>query len=249
MRPMYRGEAILASAILCLVLLALVLAAQAPAAAAENDASSRVSGTVTVDGDPAEAGVELIGEIVTDESETVRCGTAQVSDGGAFDMPIAAECEPGAAMRIRHVALDLEARDQVEVPDGSNEGVLVRFETPPAADGLAGAALVEAEAEAEATKPLIGESSLIVLLTVIALAAVGLLAYVAHHWTKRASDSSGTEVIPQMLIEGLVLSLAIVAIVVLGVSAKLTSEGLVSVLAGIVGYAAGRGAAAADRRA
>jgi hypothetical protein len=45
---------------------------------------------------------------------------------------------------------------------------------------------------------------------------------------------------PRQLIEGMVLSVVIIAILVLGSTGRVTQEGLVSVLAAIVGYAAGR---------
>lgn len=43
-------------------------------------------------------------------------------------------------------------------------------------------------------------------------------------------------------VEGMVLSMVVIAVIVLGVTGKLTDEGLASVLAAIVGYAVGRSA-------
>jgi membrane-associated HD superfamily phosphohydrolase len=155
------------------------------------------------------------------------------------------------AMRMR--LAELEAKDQVVVPSDSVGDVLVRFERPPppaGADSQISAAF--AGAEAERARPLISDTSLIVLLVLIAVAAVVLLGSVARYWRADgdALKALGSQaiVIPQLLVEGLVLSLAIIAIVILGASAKLTSEGLISVLAGIVGYAAGSRAAASSRR-
>jgi hypothetical protein len=47
-------------------------------------------------------------------------------------------------------------------------------------------------------------------------------------------------VFPRFLIEGLVLAMVVIALLVLGTAGRVTQEGLVSVLAAIVGYAAGR---------
>ena len=219
---------------------------------AADDASRSISGTVTVDGAPADAAATLIGEVVTEASATpISCGSATVSEAGFFRMELDAACEAGMAMRMR--LAELEAKDQIEVPPDSVENVLVRFESPPppaGADSQISAAF--ADAEAERARPLISDTSLIVLLVLIALAAVVLLGSVARYWRADgdALKALGSQaiVIPQLLVEGLVLSLAIIAIVILGASAKLTSEGLISVLAGIVGYAAGSRAAASSRR-
>jgi hypothetical protein len=86
---------------------------------------------------------------------------------------------------------------------------------------------------------LIKDGEMLILLSLIAGAAVLLLAFIAHRSAKEIG-------LAKVLVEGMILSLAIIAIIVLGASAKLTSEGLVSVLAAIVGYAVGRNAAPAD---
>lgn len=259
---------------------ALLLVAPAGAAAQVRPSSTTttISGTVTVDGEPAPAGTTLVGEVLPEESTTpTTCGQTQVVEDGGFSLRLVSACAPGMPMRLRLLTDPvLEAKDQIEVPRGNVDGALVRFEQPVQDDGTAGIGATLAEAEAERSRPLIGEGGLLVLLGLIAVAAVALLGYVAHHWAMFAGimsavpppadpnreagsgDARGghgsasweqlTVVIPQMMVNGLVLSLAIIAIVVLGASAKLTSEGLVSVLAAIVGYAAGRGAAAAERR-
>ena len=60
---------------------------------------------------------------------------------------------------------------------------------------------------------------------------------------KPAQDTSSEEVSYRRQIEGMVLVMVIVAIIMLGVIDKIGDEGLVSVLAAIVGYTLGRGMA------
>lgn len=61
-------------------------------------------------------------------------------------------------------------------------------------------------------------------------------------WEKALAGQSDASmrVFPRFLIEGLVLAMVVIALLVLGTAGRVTQEGLVSVLAAIVGYAAGR---------
>lgn len=252
-------------AALVAILLATAVPAHAATAAAPGSDRS-ISGTVTIDGEPAADGATLTAEAVTeDDVAPVECGQAAVTDGGAFTMPIADACRAGVAMRLRLVDPALEAKDLIEAPADTTADVLVRFESPqPAGDGAEITAAI-AGAQAAPAEPLIKDTELVILLALIAGSAVVLLAYVSHQWVNVAKTSASIKpargasnhevtmaqarleqmgtlsmVVPKVLIEGMVLAMAVVAIVVLGASAKLTSEGLVSVLAAIVGYAAGR---------
>lgn len=238
-----------------------------PAMAAGSDDRTRtISGSVTVDSEPAAVGTALIGEALTEDSVApIQCGEATVADDGTFRMPLAAACEPGMAMRLRLTEPSLEAKDQIELTSGDIDNALVRFEQQAPVDGAAQISATLADAEAAPSEPLIEDTALVLLLGLIAAAAVALLAFVSRQWVAVAKSAAAirpgdvtsdhevkmaqarldqlshlSAVIPKVLIEGLVLALAIIAIVVLGASAKLTSEGLVSVLAAIVGYAAGR---------
>lgn len=262
-----------------LLLAAVVLLSARPGYAARaatpstDDPLREISGSVTIDGAPAETGTVLIGEAVIEESVApIHCGEATVEDDGTFRMPLTDACEPGMAMRLRLADPGVEAKDQIELTSDDIDNALVRFEQPTPADGAAAISATLADAEAAPSEPLIKDTALVLLLGLIAAAAVALLGFVAHQWVNVARSAAtirpdngasadeikmaherlaqlsqlGT-VIPKVLIEGLVLALAIIAIVVLGASAKLTSEGLVSVLAAIVGYAAGRSAVAPSR--
>lgn len=256
---------------LLLIAVAVLLAAGsvAPARAVAPIESTRtISGSVTVDSEPAATGTVLIGEaLIEDTVAPIRCGEATVAEDGTFAMPLDDACAPGMAMRLRLPRRGLEAKDQIEITPGGIDNALVRFEGATPVDGAARISATLADAEAAPSEPLIKDTALVLLLALIAAAAVGLLAFVSRQWVNVANSaatirpqSSASDhevrmaearlaqlshlsaVIPKVLIEGLVLALAIVAIVVLGASAKLTSEGLVSVLAAIVGYAAGRSA-------
>jgi hypothetical protein len=61
-------------------------------------------------------------------------------------------------------------------------------------------------------------------------------------WEKALAGQrdASLRVFPRFLIEGLVLAMVVIALLVLGTAGRVTQEGLVSVLAAIVGYAAGR---------
>ena len=238
-----------------------------------DDPLREISGSVTIDGAPAETGTVLIGEALIEESVApIHCGEATVENDGTFRMPLTDACEPGMAMRLRLADPGLEAKDQIELTSYDIDNALVRFERPTPADGAAAISATLADAEAAPSEPLIKDTALVLLLGLIATAAVTLLAFVSRQWVNVARSAAGirprdatselevrvaearlaqlsqlSAVVPKVLIEGLVLALAIIAIVVLGASAKLTSEGLVSVLAAIVGYAAGRSAVAPSR--
>ena len=57
-----------------------------------------------------------------------------------------------------------------------------------------------------------------------------------------ASDREQRSRVSHTLVEGLVLTFVVIALVALGAAGKITQEGIVSVLAAMVGYAAGRAA-------
>lgn len=58
---------------------------------------------------------------------------------------------------------------------------------------------------------------------------------------EKNKDALGQKLFSRWIIEGLILSFVIIALVILGLGGTVTKEGVVSVLAAIVGYAAGRG--------
>lgn len=247
--------------LIAVVVGALVVLGATPVSAATEEAATprTISGTVMIDGEPAAADTPITAEAVT-ETGTMVCGSTTVTDAGAFTLELADACSEGSAMRLLLADRGIEAKDQITVPGDNVEGELVRFETVAAGPGEAGVGQTLADAEAERAKPVISDGGLIMLLGVIAVMVVLFLAFIAYQWASAArGDRTAANpvanlaqmvmVIPQVLVEGMVLSLAIIAIVILGASAKLTSEGLVSVLAAIVGYAAGRSAGASERRA
>lgn len=140
-------------------------------------------------------------------------------------------------------------------------------------DGSSGSGAAEAAASQGVVRPpsLLSPVSLNWLLAIIVGLAISLLAVMAiarvSHSRRRLAllrdlkdwdndklatfaEAFGSEgelvedkLFSRQLIEGMVLSIVVIAILVLGAAGRITQEGLVSVLAAIVGYAAGRGGA------
>lgn len=86
------------------------------------------------------------------------------------------------------------------------------------------------------TRPLVTGWSLFALLVVVVVSGTVLLLTTVV----RTSPSRGGAGPFRSQVEGMVLSMVVVAVIILGVTGKLTDEGLASVLAAIVGYAVGR---------
>lgn len=81
--------------------------------------------------------------------------------------------------------------------------------------------------------PLIQDVSLFVLLLVVVSLGVFLLALIAWRISREKMRNSPVPYRP--LIEGMVLVMVLVSLTILGVTGKVTQEGLASVLAAIVG--------------
>jgi hypothetical protein len=88
--------------------------------------------------------------------------------------------------------------------------------------------------------PLIKGSDLLILLIVVVAAAMILLGFMVYAAVVRKSSGSGEEYLP--LIQGMVLVTVVVAVILLGISGKITAEGLATILAAVVGFAVGQAA-------
>lgn len=173
------------------------------------------------------------------------------------EAPIAAEIPQGPA------TVDLAF-------NGVSDEAIAAIAAEAAITGTAGdgTTTTDTPTSSEAPPSLLRDGELFLLLTTIVAATVLLLVVmvVARLFESRKRlkflesvaewNESGTEALvkligpegelpeyrlfPRQLIEGMVLSVVIIAILVLGSTGRVTQEGLVSVLAAIVGYAAGR---------
>ena len=95
-----------------------------------------------------------------------------------------------------------------------------------------------------------GDDLLLLLIVVVALAMV-LLALIVFTVGRSAKMNAGDREAYLPLVQGMVLVTVVVAVILLGISGKLTAEGLASILAAIVGFAVGRATSAppADKAA
>lgn len=94
-------------------------------------------------------------------------------------------------------------------------------------------ATTEVPTVAPEQRPLISGKRLNGLLTLVVIFGIALLALMVFR-------KLGDEAHSRPVIAGMVLVMVVVAVIILGVSGKITEEGLSAILAAIVGYAAGR---------
>ncbi len=93
------------------------------------------------------------------------------------------------------------------------------------------------EPETQLVTPLIEGTDLLYLLIVVSGLALMLLAWMV--WVTRKGNTGDRET-HIVMIHGMVLVTVVVAVILLGVSGKITEEGLATILAAIVGFAAGK---------
>jgi len=216
-------------------------------------AQATLDGTVTVNGDPAPTDVGLVA-VLEDGTE---CGRALTGPGGTFDMSLAAECV-GKTVLFRLAATEDQATTSVVIKAGT-QTVDIAFEglSTESLRAIGALPAIEVEAEQAVEKaleeaaeegapglPLIAGSNLfwlVLLLSLTGMALLGLMVYVG-----RATAAVGDEARQAQArtykrqVEGMILIMVIVAIILLGITEKVTDQGLVSVLAAIVGYAVAR---------
>jgi len=96
------------------------------------------------------------------------------------------------------------------------------------------------EPETQLVQPLIEGRDLLVLLIVVSGLALLLLAWMV--WISPKLENAGDGSTYVTMIQGMVLVTVVVAVILLGVSGKITEEGLSTILAAIVGFAVGKSA-------
>jgi hypothetical protein len=202
-------------------------------ATATEAANIQIDGLVTLNGRlaPANVGLTLV---ISSPSESVVCGNTTTSDGGAFTVEVAPQCPVDAPYAVRLSAFDVTANEGFVV-DPRNTNIAVTF-TDLTDDQLATLGVTVELAPQDA--PLLGGRSLyqIVVYIIVAAAAALVGVVVAKAFGKDVSKET----------EAIVLLAVVIAVVILGVTAKISGDGLISVLSAIIGWSAGRATARGD---
>jgi hypothetical protein len=208
----------------------------------------RIEGLVTVNGDPAPAGIRVTVSLAEDEETT--CGDF-VTGGGAttFQLILPDVCGPGSVAQFRVDTGD-QSEAEVEITEERRAfSTTVDFQLSASdltslgvsPDGASGVAVVS-------SNPLTG-MDLYVVVFVTVLPAIFLLGVMVlmvglnnrgHSTEGDSSEASRQRGNYRSQIEGMVLVMVVLAVILLGVTDKIGSDGLVSVLAAIVGYTVGR---------
>jgi hypothetical protein len=206
------------------------LAAQTSTTAAEV-AVVEVEGVVTVDGVPLPSGVDLV--FVSVEDETLECGAARTGANGRFSFTVEPGCAQQTAYVIRLSALEVSSASQYLI-DPEVKQISADF------TGLSEVELqklgITAAAESgdgQQAEPLLERTTLTIILLAVILVTALVLMYLMY---KAASGNADVK----KQTEAMILVGVIIAIILLGVTGKVGSDGLVSVLAGIVGWTAAR---------
>jgi hypothetical protein len=201
-----------------------------------------LNGLVTLNGTVAPPGihvtVERAGEV------EIQCGDFVTGQDAAFELILARECGRG---RVVDFVLDTGDRSSTQVTIPSAEPVEVEFDqlssTVLQALGVEETVSTEPPPVIESpSAPLSGWDLYVVVFVVVLPAAILLLLMVMSEGRGLAkggmSDKQTFDFRPQ--IEGMVLVMVVLAVILLGVTDKIGSDGLISVLAAIVGYTVGR---------
>lgn len=203
--------------------LVLALAGSSPVALASH---AELSGTVTVDGAPASANTTVTARL----PDGTECGTFTTGEGGAYELTVSEDCALGSQLEFFLAASGEQAATVVPIEAGQ-QTANVAFEAQPTQPPV-----VEVPSE-----PLTG-SDLWVVLGVVVGPAMLLLGLMVWRVARNGKPRERTRTQYRREIEGMVLVMVVVAVILLGVTDKIGSDGLVSVLAAIVGYTLGRDA-------
>ncbi|WP_278234642.1 hypothetical protein [Isoptericola sp. AK164] len=229
----------------------LAAAASAPAAAADvspGPGQPRVDGFVTVNGDVAPPGLR-VAVVALDGDQETRCGDFVTGEGATFELILPAECGPGATAVFR-VDTGTQSDTVVEITEDQRFTTTVDFQL--SATELVSLGIQPSttpEVAVISSSPLQGTDLRVVVLSTVIPATLLLVVMVlmkASFWRRGTSSGGGStpedkgDGTYRSQIEGMVLVMVVLAVILLGVTDKIGSDGLVSVLAAIVGYTVGR---------
>lgn len=233
-----------------LSLFSLVIFAGPPAAPSPTSESPRtIEGLVTVNGEPAPAGIRVT--VTLDDEGNTRCGDFVTAEGAVpFQLILPEACGPGS-VALFQVDTGDRSETQVEITEDQrlfsttvdfqlSAVTLASLGVPP--DGTPEVVSVVP------SSPLTGLDLFVVVVLTVVPATALLTLMVLKVGTKngqRASVDESAEAARaagnfRSQIEGMILVMVVLAVILLGVTDKIGSDGLVSVLAAIVGYTVGR---------
>lgn len=232
----------------------LAVVAPVPTAGAETASpvadQQTVVGLVTVNGEVPRTGVHVTVVVAADSEDERTCGDFVTGEGATFELILPADCGPGATAVFR-------------VDTGSQSGTVVEITEDQRLTATVDFQLSDAELEAlglqeepspdvavvQPGEPLEGPDLYVVVLSTVLPATVLLVVMVLMKGNsrKRGTPSGGGSTSEDQgdgnyrsQIEGMVLVMVVLSVILLGVTGKIGSDGLVSVLAAIVGYTVGR---------
>jgi hypothetical protein len=188
-----------------------------------------ISGIVTANGMPAGEALEV--SLLGGEDQDQDCGSTQTNANGRFTVQVT-DCQEGDEYVVHLAALALSS-ETVYTLNPAFTNISVNF--PDLTTEQLSQLGIQTEApstEQQQVSPLLDDESLeFILVAVIIASAIVLLALLL----KASVDNN-----LRKQTEALVLVAVITAIIILGVAGKIGSDGLVSVLAAIVGWGAAR---------
>lgn len=192
-----------------------------------------ISGTATANGEGVPPGTSILVFTLDEEGREVDCGRFTTESGGRFTLSINVECRGATQVSYRIEGMSAQTTTVDEIKEGLSN-LTVGF------SGLSDEELLKlglAVSNGDIQQvPLISQASLqwILILTVVVGATVLLTLIVV---SGKSDDPAGRF---QMPTEALILLTVIIAVIILGVTGKIGSDGLISVLAAIVGWTAAR---------
>jgi hypothetical protein len=226
----------------------LVATAWAPAAGAAAETTTTtaeviesivVTGTASANGQKLPPGTSITVFVVNDASNEVTCGKLTTELGGEFTLTLDTACLDDPSIAFRLEGINATAPSPAALTSDQSELTIDFAGLSPEQLTRLNIAQAPATQETQQAQPLISETSLtFILLTVIVSSAVVLM-YLINTGRKENANSV------QKPTEALVLLAVITGVIILGVTGKIGSDGLISVLAAIVGWSAARSVAAA----
>lgn len=192
---------------------------------------TQLSGTVALNGGAAPSGQSIT--VQSEEGDV--CGDTPIGDGGSYSLELRALCMPGEIVQffLGDSETGLLATEQI-VLEGGAQQVDISFAT----NGVVQQTDQVGDIEEKRAESLIEHPYVFWLLLAVIVGAVLLLATMVRSY--RALSGPQREGDYRRQVEGLVLLMVVVSITILGVTGKITPEGLTAVLGAITGYAIGQ---------
>jgi hypothetical protein len=230
-RPGIPWRRLIAAAVLAL---GFILGAHAQRAHADH---ATLSGAITLNGSTAPPNVQ----INVRSPEAMSCGTFTTDEDGLYILLVSEECPTGTSL----IFVLAQTGDQAPVAatiDGGDQQIDIAFEglTPEDLQAL-GIEEPSTDVVQVPSEPLSGGDlwSVIIGTVLLPMSLLVIMVIRTRHDDNGVRHESTVSPFRNQ-IEGMVLVMVVLAVILLGVTDKIGSDGLVSVLAAIVGYTLGR---------